>query len=297
MSKMQKTPLSRDEIYELVWQMPMTRASAELGLSPNGLSKICDRMLIPYPGRGYWGKSEATRAAMGRPDLPRLPEGYDNHVVIGARSGSRRKQTRLTPDERREQLIAAAIRIIETDGLHAANIKRVAREVGVSETLAFRYFRSRDDLLIEMARREISALRLARQAAVAQAQGSAGRIRASTEGYLRKIEERGSILHLLINVPAVRRQLRGERHARLEESSRAMVTSITGRFALDADLALGMNLALSAATRRAGRVVATGKAPRPICERLVTEMIEQCNRDVLGELPRRGPEESDSGAA
>lgn len=31
----------------------MSKLAAEFGVSGNGLAKICDRLKVPYPGRGY----------------------------------------------------------------------------------------------------------------------------------------------------------------------------------------------------------------------------------------------------
>lgn len=51
--------LSREELYELVWSKPMIHAAAEFGISGNGLAKVCKRLDVPYPPRGYWAKLNA----------------------------------------------------------------------------------------------------------------------------------------------------------------------------------------------------------------------------------------------
>jgi len=43
----------------MVWQQPMTRVAAELGLSDVGLAKLCRRHSIPVPPRGHWAKIAA----------------------------------------------------------------------------------------------------------------------------------------------------------------------------------------------------------------------------------------------
>lgn len=48
--------LKREDLYKLVWQTPMSQLAKQYGLSDRGLAKICDRMQIPVPGRGYWAK-------------------------------------------------------------------------------------------------------------------------------------------------------------------------------------------------------------------------------------------------
>lgn len=51
--------INRDELYRSVWQTPMSRLASEYGITGNGLAKICDRLKIPYPTRGYWAKKAA----------------------------------------------------------------------------------------------------------------------------------------------------------------------------------------------------------------------------------------------
>lgn len=51
--------ITREELYAKVWQTPMIRLAEEFGITGNGLAKICDRMDVPYPPRGYWAKKAA----------------------------------------------------------------------------------------------------------------------------------------------------------------------------------------------------------------------------------------------
>lgn len=48
--------VSRQELYRQVWEMPMIRLGEQYGISGNGLKKICRRLKIPFPPRGYWAK-------------------------------------------------------------------------------------------------------------------------------------------------------------------------------------------------------------------------------------------------
>jgi len=48
--------LSRNELYDQVWEEPMVKVAARYGLSDVGLAKTCKRHKIPIPGRGYWAK-------------------------------------------------------------------------------------------------------------------------------------------------------------------------------------------------------------------------------------------------
>ena len=51
--------LSRDELYCLIWTTPMSRLAAQYGITGTGLAKICARLNVPCPPRGYWAKKAA----------------------------------------------------------------------------------------------------------------------------------------------------------------------------------------------------------------------------------------------
>jgi hypothetical protein len=51
--------ISRHELYKKVWEVPMTKLSAQFKLSDVGLAKICKKYNIPRPPRGYWAKKAA----------------------------------------------------------------------------------------------------------------------------------------------------------------------------------------------------------------------------------------------
>lgn len=73
MEPMEARTLTRQELYELVWSESMVQLSKKLGISDVGLSKVCDRMRIPTPGRGWWAKKEAGHSVR-RDKLPPLPK-------------------------------------------------------------------------------------------------------------------------------------------------------------------------------------------------------------------------------
>src|SRR6202008_52011 len=70
-----KAPIevTREQLYAQVWETPMTRLAMGYGISGNGLAKICDRMKVPYPPRGYWAKKAAGKKVV----TYRLPETGD----------------------------------------------------------------------------------------------------------------------------------------------------------------------------------------------------------------------------
>ena len=57
----QKQPitLTREDLHRNVWETPTSRLCAEYGISGRGLKKICDRLNVPTPSRGYWARLAA----------------------------------------------------------------------------------------------------------------------------------------------------------------------------------------------------------------------------------------------
>jgi AcrR family transcriptional regulator len=268
--------LTREMLHALIWATPMKTAAARLGLSANGLAKICDRLLVPYPTRGHWTKAAANRAA---PPLGEVGSDVGPAVIAERRAGSRRPRTRLAPEARADQLLDVAMAVAVKEGIGAVSMKRIAREAGVSEALAFTYFSGRSELLAAVARRELAAMAAYQRAEIARGDSAASRVRLSTVAYLRQIEARGSSLHLLLSAPEVRLALRPERQAR---TGGPVTTRLNERYGVPADFAHAATQALTAASRRAGRLVATGKISRAAAERLLLAMVEQGNRDLVG---------------
>jgi hypothetical protein len=63
----------REELYEKVWSRPVTHVAKEYGLSDVGIAKVCRKLSIPLPGRGYWAKKQYGYAVARKP-LPKLKE-------------------------------------------------------------------------------------------------------------------------------------------------------------------------------------------------------------------------------
>lgn len=48
--------ITRETLYTEVWSTPMSQLAPQYGLSDQGLAKICRKLNVPRPGRGYWAK-------------------------------------------------------------------------------------------------------------------------------------------------------------------------------------------------------------------------------------------------
>lgn len=71
----QTKTVQRQALYEQVWAQPMTKVAKEYGISNVALAKICKKLNVPYPWRGYWRRKETGKAVKQLP-LP-LPPNAD----------------------------------------------------------------------------------------------------------------------------------------------------------------------------------------------------------------------------
>jgi AcrR family transcriptional regulator len=272
--------LTRQALYEAIWTRPMSAVARELGLSSNGLAKICDRLLIPYPGRGHWAK-----AAAGRPapqPLPPPPVEAEDPIVIGAaRAGSRRRHTRATGAERNEQLMDAAAALIVESGLPALTMKSVARRVGISEAQAHNYFRQRKDLLIALARRELTAMETRRRAELERGHDRQTRIALSTITYLREAAERGALIQVLTQSSEVQDALRAERAATRRADRDQILGRLAETYGVPQDVGRALTSVLTAICLRAGRLVGGGRIDLETAERLTLAITMSGNRDIV----------------
>lgn len=278
MTAPQTIELTREALFERVWREPLSVVARQLGLSASGLAKICDRTAIPYPSRGHWGKVKAGRPP-SPPQLPPAPPGVEDALPISpGRAVARRASPKLPLEERRGRLLDAAAQIIVREGLHAVTIKRVARDVGLTAPRAYHFFPSVDDLLIELARRELQSVRAARLQRIDTATRPAERLRLSTVTYLREVASRGGLLQVLQAAPAVRKGLRREQRALRSANTEVVAGRFSHSHGVPEDVARAATTVLTSAVLRTGRLLARGRLGLELAEDLAAEIVEAGNR-------------------
>ena len=67
---------------------------------------------------------------------------------------NQKKRTRLSPEDRRQQLLDSAREIVQDQGLSSLTMEALARHAGVSNPLVYKYFDARLSLLQELLARE-----------------------------------------------------------------------------------------------------------------------------------------------
>ena len=70
MKPVPESTVSRDALYAEVWRTPLLKLAESYGISNVALAKVCRKLNVPVPGRGYWAKVAAGHPVEQRP-LPR----------------------------------------------------------------------------------------------------------------------------------------------------------------------------------------------------------------------------------
>jgi hypothetical protein len=73
--------LTRQALYDLIWETPMKRLGPELGLTASQLSLICNQYEIDKPGYGYWTLRDMGRPVV-KPPLGPTTRGADDLVSL-----------------------------------------------------------------------------------------------------------------------------------------------------------------------------------------------------------------------
>jgi len=95
---------SRDEIYAAVWAEPKQQLAKKIGISDVGLGKVCRKLRIPVPSRGYWARLASGQRPI-KPTLPKLRKGdLTEYKVFRWRQGA---------DSEREVAARKAISVLD----------------------------------------------------------------------------------------------------------------------------------------------------------------------------------------
>lgn len=117
--------LSRRELYDLVWDRPLTKIAVDLGISDVALHKICVRHRIPLPGRGYWAKLTAGKRVARTPfreiqdqNLNRITIQGDLLAVLPVKVQEARSKTRAALESAPRSIEAIKTPALIASGLH-----------------------------------------------------------------------------------------------------------------------------------------------------------------------------------
>ncbi|MEI6476215.1 MAG: TetR/AcrR family transcriptional regulator [Actinomycetes bacterium] len=121
-------------------------------------------------------------------------------------------KARLPRDERRTQLLAAALEVFTAAGYHSAAMDEIADRAGVSKPVLYQHFPSKLDLYLAVLDIHIDSLVFEIQKAIASTPENSNRVRATVVAYFNFIESEGEAFRLLFESdmsvePAVRERL------------------------------------------------------------------------------------------
>jgi AcrR family transcriptional regulator len=103
---------------------------------------------------------------------------------------------------RREQLLAAADRVVQRDG-SAASMNAIAAEAGITKPILYRHFGDKGGLYRALAERHIDALLERLRTALLTRGGLRARTRATVDAYLASVEEQPQVYRFLVERAAV----------------------------------------------------------------------------------------------
>jgi len=81
MNKKERIILHRERLYKEVWETPVSQLAPKYGVSDVGLTKMCKRMNIPVPPRGYWAKV-SYGYKIKKPALPAIKSTDLEHITV-----------------------------------------------------------------------------------------------------------------------------------------------------------------------------------------------------------------------
>jgi AcrR family transcriptional regulator len=133
--------------------------------------------------------------------------------------------TRLSPLARREEIIAAALRVARTKGMANTTVRDVAFEMGTSSGLIHHYFTSMDDVLAAAFEEAAGASLASTEAAMRACSGAAGRLAAFFAAYTRSDEQSTFQLWLEAWAEARRRPALGATSRRLNVAWQQLIAT------------------------------------------------------------------------
>ena len=107
------------------------------------------------------------------------------------------KSTRLPRDERRAQLLVAALEVFTVAGYHSAAMDEIADRANVSKPVLYQHFPSKLELYLAVLDMHIDSLVFAIQKAIASNRENSSRVAATVEAYFGFIDSEGEAFRLL----------------------------------------------------------------------------------------------------
>jgi AcrR family transcriptional regulator len=123
--------------------------------------------------------------------------------------------TRISSEERREQLIDAAVKEFAAHGFHAASTTAIAKRAGISQPYVYALFPNKHELFLAVNAHVVDRIRGAFAEAARGLEGQEERLHAMGQAYIRLLEDRDEIMfqhqaYAAAGDPALREPVRRE---------------------------------------------------------------------------------------
>lgn len=165
-----------------------------------------------------------------------------------------RRRSRLAPEDRAEQILDVAARLLMEDGFTEVTMERLGREAGISKALVYNYFPSRNDLLRALMERELKRSRVEQLQAVKASAGDFHELlRSTTKLAIVNMQQHGPLLNKLWAEPAVVRAIAESEHTARSEAMAYFARKTNKHYGLPMDLAtaiVDMHMAMTGAAAR-----------------------------------------------
>lgn len=183
------------------------------------------------------------------------------------------KRKRLPPEERKEQILDVAAKMIREQGVSALNMDRLGREAGVSKPLVYVYFPNRIDLLKTLLLREVQRFHSDSADVVAATGTLEDMVRATSRKMLEYVQEFGIVIQQLMIEPEVADVL-DELDTQFQMQYKSYLTKrVKEEYGIDDNVALvGVEIGLGLSTA-AGAFLTRTSADMDFIEDMLTAMV------------------------
>lgn len=144
----------------------------------------------------------------------------------------------MAPEARREQILDAAVTLIVGAGNARCTLEQVAAAAGVSTPLIYKYFPRREDLLTALMDREFKLLARRGLRSLPEDAPLDEVVRATVDNALRYYYERGPIVQLLANDPAIADMARKGNRASAQNTTQYFIAKFVETYGVAGDVAL-----------------------------------------------------------
>ena len=190
----------------------------------------------------------------------------------------------MSRDDRRAQLLDAAVALLEAEGPGAVTMERLADRAGVSKPVVYDHFANRTELVLGVLARTWAEIDAGLAARAATPATPAARLRATFEALLDTAARQGPNVRALVDSVSADPEVERARRARWKEKEANWAAG------LERDLALAPAIAAAAAaTLRAAMVGAVAHArSSPAAKEAATTVYVTTVLATLGALSGRG---------